>query len=54
MHRIPQQEGWGPPRGYPNGVEARFISGRIGWVAQGRFETEELVVQTRQVSINVL
>lgn len=49
MFRIPQPEGWVRPRGYPNGVEARFISVRIGWVAQGMFETEELVVQMRRV-----
>ena len=51
-----QPEGWIQPRGYANGVEARgrqlYVGGQIGWNTQGRFETDDLVEQTRQALRN--
>ena len=51
-----QPEGWAPPRGYANGIEARgrqlFVGGQIGWSPQGVFETDDLVEQTRQALRN--
>ncbi len=51
-----QPAGWAPPRGYANGIEARgrqvFVGGQIGWNAQGRFETDDLVEQVRQALRN--
>lgn len=58
MHTILQPEGWAPPRGYSNGVAASgrivFVSGQIGWNAQGVFETDDLVAQLRQALENVV
>ena len=49
--------GWPRPKGYSNGVVARgstlFIAGMIGWDAQGRFESDDFAVQTRQALQNV-
>ena len=51
-----QPEGWAAPKGYANGIEARgrqvFVGGQIGWNTQGRFETDDLVEQTRQALRN--
>ncbi len=51
-----QPEGWAPPKGYANGIEARgrqlFVGGQIGWNPQGRFESDDLVEQTRQALRN--
>ena len=56
--RILQPAGWAPPRGYANGVAATGVSihvaGQIGWTATGAFESDDLVVQTRQALSNVL
>jgi enamine deaminase RidA (YjgF/YER057c/UK114 family) len=58
MHTILQPEGWAPPRGYSNGVAASgrivFVSGQIGWNAQGVFDTDDLVAQLRQALENVV
>ncbi len=58
MHRTLQPEGWARPRGYANGVEARgrqiFVGGQIGWNGECRFESHDLVAQTRQALSNVL
>lgn len=58
MHRILQPEGWATPVGYANGVSARgrtvFVGGQIGWNAQSRFETDDLVGQVRQTLTNVV
>jgi len=49
--------GWAPPRGYANGVVARgdaiFLAGQIGWNADGHFDSDDLVAQTRQALANV-
>src|SRR4051794_18946723 len=58
MHEILQPAGWVKPIGYSNGVAAMgrlvFVAGQIGWNAQGAFETDDFVAQTRQALGNVL
>jgi enamine deaminase RidA (YjgF/YER057c/UK114 family) len=49
---------WPRPKGYANGVAARgrmiFISGQIGWDAQGQFVSDNLTGQVRQALRNIL
>ena len=52
-------EGWTPPIGYANGIEVDsgrivFIAGQVGWNAQQRFASEDMVPQFEQALINVL
>jgi enamine deaminase RidA (YjgF/YER057c/UK114 family) len=52
-------EGWAPPIGYANGIEVDagrivFIAGQVGWDAQQRFQSEEIVPQFEQALSNVL
>jgi len=52
-------EGWAAPVGYANGIAATagrmvFIAGQVGWNAQQRFESEELLPQFEQALKNVL
>lgn len=55
--KILQPPGWAPPRGYANGVAACgtaiFVAGQIGWNADGRFDSDDLVDQVRQALANV-
>ena len=57
MHRPLQPEGWPRPAGYANGVVARgraiFLAGQVGWNAEGRFESHDLVAQIAQALRNV-
>jgi len=57
MHRLLQPEGWPRPAGYANGVVARgrtiFLAGQVGWNAEGRFESDDLVAQIAQALRNV-
>jgi enamine deaminase RidA (YjgF/YER057c/UK114 family) len=57
MHKVLQPAHWAPPRGYVNGVAAQgtqvFVAGQIGWNADCRFESDDLVEQTRQALLNV-
>jgi len=57
-HKIIQPEGWAAPKGYSNGIEARgrqiYVGGQIGWNAECRFETHDLVEQARQTLHNCL
>ncbi len=51
--------GWLPPIGYVNGIIAPpgrlvFIAGQVGWDAQQRFASPELVPQFQQALENVL
>lgn len=51
--------GWPRPRGYANGLAVRpgqliFIAGQIGWLPEGRFETDDFAAQTRQALVNLL
>lgn len=52
-------EGWAPPIGYTNGIEVDagrivFIAGQVGWDAQQRFASAEIVPQFEQALVNVL
>ena len=45
--------GWAPPIGYANGIAATpgrivFIAGQVGWDAQQRFQSEDIVPQFDQ------
>jgi enamine deaminase RidA (YjgF/YER057c/UK114 family) len=57
VNRVLQPSGWAPPRGYANGVAAQglqvFVAGQIGWDAQCRFASDDLVAQVRQALANV-
>src|SRR5512142_1518191 len=50
--------GWMPPVGYANGIAATgtlvFIAGQVGWNAQQKFESEDIVPQFGQALKNVL
>lgn len=58
MNQVLQPEGWAIPRGYSNGIEARgrqiYVGGQIGWNAECRFETDDLVAQVHQALRNVI
>jgi len=49
---------WARPKGYANGMAARgqmlFISGQIGWDAQGRFSSDNLTEQVKQALRNIV
>ena len=51
-------QGWPRPKGYANGVMVSgrqiFVSGMIGWDAQGVFHTDELAGQVRQALQNIV
>ncbi len=55
---ILQPPGWAAPRGYANGIAASgrivFVSGQVGWNAQGHFEATDFVGQARQALANVV
>ena len=58
MNRPLQPEGWPRPAGYATGVVARgrtiFLAGQVGWNAEGRFESDDLVAQIAQALRNVV
>ena len=58
MKQILQPAHWARPKGYANGVAATgrqvFVAGMIGWDAQGRFHSDDLVAQVRQALVNVV
>ena len=52
-------EGWAAPVGYSNGVAVRpgrivFVAGQVGWDAQQKFHSEDIVPQFEQALSNVL
>lgn len=53
-----QPDGWAKPRGYSNGVSAAgrmvFVSGMVGWDANGVFHTDDFAAQTRQALANIV
>ncbi len=53
-----QPPGWARPRGYANGIVARgrtvYVSGMIGWDADGRFHTGDFAGQARQALLNIV
>ena len=58
MFKVLQPQGWAPPKGYANGIEARgrqiYVAGMIGWNGQGVFETDDFVAQCRQALQNIV
>jgi len=55
---ILQPQGWPRPRGYCNGIAAQgrqvFVSGQIGWDAEGKFPSLILADQVRQALHNIV
>ena len=55
---ILQPEGWPRAKGYANGVAAKgrlvFVSGMIGWDAQGVVRTTDFAGQVRQALSNIV
>jgi enamine deaminase RidA (YjgF/YER057c/UK114 family) len=53
-----QPANWPRPKGYANGVAARgkivFVSGMVGWNADGVFRTQDFAGQARQALANVV
>ena len=53
-----QPPNWPRPKGYANGVATRgslvFLSGIIGWNAQGEFAAHDFVSQVRQALRNIV
>ena len=52
-------DGWAPPIGYANGIEVDagrivFVAGQVGWDAQQKFASEDIVPQFEQALSNVL
>ena len=58
MMEFLQPEGWPRPRGYSNGIAASgrmvFVSGMIGWDADGVFHTDDFAGQVRQALQNIV
>jgi enamine deaminase RidA (YjgF/YER057c/UK114 family) len=56
--KILQPPDWPRPKGYANGVSARgnlvFLSGVVGWNAQGKFSSGDFVPQVRQALLNIV
>ncbi len=57
--RVLLPEGWAAPQGYANGIEAAagrivFVAGQVGWDAQQRFASEDIVPQFAQALDNIL
>ncbi|WP_020652195.1 RidA family protein [Massilia niastensis] len=53
-----QPPGWPRPKGYSNGVAARgrqvYVSGMVGWDADGQFRSDDFVDQARQALANIV
>ena len=53
-----QPPDWPRPKGYANGVATKgslvFLSGIIGWNAQGKFAAQDFVAQVRQALLNIV
>jgi enamine deaminase RidA (YjgF/YER057c/UK114 family) len=56
--KILQPPDWASPKGYSNGIAATgrmiFVSGMIGWDAQGKFHTSDFAGQVQQALRNVV
>jgi enamine deaminase RidA (YjgF/YER057c/UK114 family) len=50
--------GWARPKGYSNGIVASgrlvFVAGMVGWIPEGRFDSDGFVDQVRQALKNIL
>ena len=55
---ILQPQGWPRPKGYNNGIMAQgrqiYVSGQIGWDAEGRFASKQLAGQVRKALENII
>jgi enamine deaminase RidA (YjgF/YER057c/UK114 family) len=55
---ILQPANWPRPKGYANGVAAKgrmvYVSGMVGWDAQGVFRSDDFADQARQALANVV
>jgi enamine deaminase RidA (YjgF/YER057c/UK114 family) len=53
-----QPKDWPRPRGYANGIAASgrmvFVSGMVGWDADGVFHTDDFAGQVRQALANIV
>jgi enamine deaminase RidA (YjgF/YER057c/UK114 family) len=53
-----QPANWARPKGYANGVAAKgrmvFVSGMVGWDADGVFRTDDFAGQARQALANIV
>ena len=52
-------EGWAPPIGYVNGIAVDagrivFVAGQVGWDAQQKFQSADIVPQFEQALRNVI
>jgi enamine deaminase RidA (YjgF/YER057c/UK114 family) len=57
--RVLHPEGWKPPVGYANGISVNagrivFIAGQVGWNADQKFHSDQLVPQFEQAMKNIL
>ncbi len=56
--KILQPPKWIKPKGYANGIAASgrqiFVSGMIGWDAQGQFRTDDFLGQVQQALQNIV
>jgi enamine deaminase RidA (YjgF/YER057c/UK114 family) len=56
--KILQPPSWARPKGFSNGIAAKgemiFVSGTVGWDAEGRFVSNEFVGQARQALKNIV
>ena len=56
--KLLQPPDWPRPKGYANGVATRgslvFLSGIIGWNAQGQFPGSDFATQVRQALLNIV
>jgi enamine deaminase RidA (YjgF/YER057c/UK114 family) len=52
-----QPQGWPRPKGYSNGISAQgrqvYISGQVGWDAEGRFASNQLAGQVKKALENI-
>jgi enamine deaminase RidA (YjgF/YER057c/UK114 family) len=55
---ILQPQGWPRPKGYSNGISAQgrqiYISGQVGWDAEGRFASNQLGGQVKKALENIV
>src|SRR5690606_981550 len=52
-------DGWAPPIGYANGIAVDagrivFVAGQVGWDAQQKFQSEDIVPQFEQALQNIV
>jgi enamine deaminase RidA (YjgF/YER057c/UK114 family) len=57
-HAFLHPRNWKQPKGFANGIVAEgrlvFLAGQVGWNAEQKFDSEDLVGQTRQALANIV